>query len=167
MEKAHRIVVNAKTRRYTICNALDTLLVHAAVASRFLPAVFPDLAAAGVEIHGCPRTQDIHGESPCVLPAIDDDWGREFLSLTLAVKVVDDFDAAMEHLHTHTSGHSEAIVTQDYPWVSASCAKLMPPPSTGTPSTQFTDGAQFGLGRRGGASARKNSMPAVPWPCRK
>ena len=155
LEKARRIVVNAKTRRYSICNALDTLLVHAAVAPQFLPAVFPDLVAAGVEIHACPRTQDILGESPRVLPAGDDDWGKEFLALTMAVKVVDDFDAAMEHLHAYTSGHSEAIVTQDYTAGQRFQREVDAAAVYWNASTQFTDGAQFGLGAEVGISTQK------------
>ena len=155
LEKAQRIVVNAKTRRYSICNALDTLLVHAAVAPQFLPAVYPDLAAADVEIHGCPRTQEILGESPQVLPAIDDDWGKEFLALTMAVKVVDDFEAAMEHLHTYTSGHSEAIVTQDFTAGQRFMREMDAAAVYWNASTQFTDGAQFGLGAEVGISTQK------------
>ena len=155
LEKAQRIVVNAKTRRYSICNALDTLLVHAAVARQFLPAVYSDLAAADVEIHGCPRTQEILGESPHVLPAIDDDWGKEFLALTMAVKVVDDFDAAMDHLHTYTSGHSEAIVTQDYTAGQRFMREMDAAAVYWNASTQFTDGAQFGLGAEVGISTQK------------
>lgn len=155
LEKARRIVVNAKTRRYTICNALDTLLVHETVAPRFLPAVFPDLVAADVEIHGCPRTLAILGESPHVLPAIDDDWGQEFLALTMAVKVVDDFDAAIEHLHTYTSGHSEAIVTQDYTAGQRFMREVDAAALYWNASTQFTDGAQFGLGAEVGISTQK------------
>ena len=155
VEKAHRIVVNAKTRRYTICNTLDTLLVHEEVAPQFLPAVFPDLVAADVEIHACPRTQDILGESPHVLPAIDDDWGKEFLALIMAVKVVDDFDAAMDHLHTYTSGHSEAIVTQDYSAGQRFMREVDAAAVYWNASTQFTDGAQFGLGAEVGISTQK------------
>ena len=155
LEKAQRIVVNAKTRRYSICNALDTLLVHEAVAPQFLPVVFPDLVAAGVEIHACPRTQDILGESPHVLPAIDDDWGKEFLALTMAVKVVDDFDDAMEHLHTYTSSHSEAIVTQDYTAGQRFMSEVDAAAVYWNASTQFTDGAQFGLGAEVGISTQK------------
>ena len=155
LEKARRIVVNAKTRRYSICNTLDTLLVHAAIAPQFLPAVYPDLAAAGVEIHGCPRTQAILGESPHVLPAIDDDWGKEFLALTMAVKVVDDFDAAMDHLHTYTSSHSEAIVTQDYTAGQRFMREMDAAAVYWNASTQFTDGAQFGLGAEVGISTQK------------
>ena len=155
LEKAQRIVVNAKTRRYSICNALDTLLVHADVAPQFLPAVFPDLVAAGVEIHGCPRTQDILGESPHVLPAIEDDWGKEFLALIMAVKVVDDFDDAMEHLHTYTSSHSEAIVTQDYTAGQRFMREMDAAAVYWNASTQFTDGAQFGLGAEVGISTQK------------
>ena len=155
LEKAQRIVVNAKTRRYTICNTLDTLLVHESIAARFLPAVFPDLVAADVEIHGCPRTQAILGESLHVLPATDDDWGQEFLSLTMAVKVVDDFDAAMEHLHTYTSGHSEAIVTQDYTAGQRFMREVDAAALYWNASTQFTDGAQFGLGAEVGISTQK------------
>ncbi len=155
LEKAQRIVVNAKTRRYSICNALDTLLVHAAVAPQFLPAVSSDLVAADVEIHGCPRTQEILGESPHVLPAIDDDWGKEFLALTMAVKVVDDFEAAMDHLHTYTSGHSEAIVTQDYTVGQRFMREMDAAAVYWNTSTQFTDGAQFGLGAEVGISTQK------------
>lgn len=155
LEKAQRIVVNAKTRRYSICNALDTLLVHAAVAPQFLPAVYPDLVAAGVEIHGCPRTQEILGGSPHVLPAIDDDWGKEFLALIMAVKVVADFDAAMEHLHTYTSSHSEAIVTQDYSAGQRFMQEVDAAAVYWNASTQFTDGAQFGLGAEVGISTQK------------
>ena len=155
LEKAQRIVVNAKTRRYTICNALDTLLVHADVAGKFLPAVFPDLAAADVEIHGCPRTQAILGESLQVRPATEDDWGTEFLSLTMAVKVVDDFDAALEHLHAYTSGHSEAIVTQDYTTGQRFMREIDAAALYWNASTQFTDGAQFGLGAEVGISTQK------------
>ncbi len=155
LEKARRIVVNAKTRRYSICNTLDTLLVHAAIAPQFLPAVYPDLAAAGVEIHGCPRTQAILGESPHVLPAIDEDWGKEFLALTMAVKVVDDFDAAMDHLHTYTSSHSEAIVTQDYTAGQRFMRVMDAAAVYWNASTQFTDGAQFGLGAEVGISTQK------------
>ncbi|MDE2816872.1 MAG: glutamate-5-semialdehyde dehydrogenase [Chloroflexota bacterium] len=155
LEKAQRIVVNAKTRRYSICNALDTLLVHAAVAPQFLSAVFPDLVAAGVEIHGCPRTQEILGGSPHVLPAIDDDWGKEFLALIMAVKVVADFDAAMEHLHTYTSSHSEAIVTQDYSAGQRFMQEVDAAAVYWNASTQFTDGAQFGLGAEVGISTQK------------
>jgi len=155
LEKARRIVVNAKTRRYSICNTLDTLLVHAAIAPQFLLTVYPDLAAAGVEIHGCPRTQAILGESPHVLPAIDEDWGKEFLALTMAVKVVDDFDAAMDHLHTYTSSHSEAIVTQDYSAGQRFMREMDAAAVYWNASTQFTDGAQFGLGAEVGISTQK------------
>ena len=155
LEKAQRIVVNAKTRRYSICNALDTLLVHAAVAPRFLPALLPDLVEAGVEIHACPRTQEILGESPHVLPAIDEDWGKEFLALTMAVKVVADFDAAMDHLHTYTSSHSEAIVTQDYSAGQRFMSEVDAAAVYWNASTQFTDGAQFGLGAEVGISTQK------------
>lgn len=155
LDKAQRIVVNAKTRRYSICNALDTLLVHAAVAPQFLNDVFPDLVAAGVEIHGCPRTREILGDSPHVLPAIEDDWGKEFLSLTMAVMVVNDFDAAMDHLHTYTSGHSEAIVTQDYTKGQRFMSEVDAAAVYWNASTQFTDGAQFGLGAEVGISTQK------------
>ncbi len=155
LDKAQRIVVNAKTRRYSICNALDTLLVHAAVAPQFLRALYPDLAAANVEIHGCPRTLDILGESPRVLPAVADDWGKEFLALTMAIKVVDDFDAAMDHLHTYTSSHSEAIVTQDYTLGQRFMREVDAAAVYWNASTQFTDGAQFGLGAEVGISTQK------------
>ncbi len=157
LEKAVDIVYNAKVQRPTVCNALDTMLVHSEVASRFLPRAAKGLAAAGVELHCDQRALSALGPSPGlkVKPAGEEDWGREFLSLVAAVKVVDSLEEALEHVETYGSGHSEAIVTEDY---SASMRFLDEVDAAAVfvnASTRFTDGSQLGLGAEVGISTQK------------
>jgi glutamate-5-semialdehyde dehydrogenase len=154
---AARIIFNAKVQRPTVCNALDTVLVHAEVAPRCLPSIAALLGEAGVELHCDHRALSILGPQPGtnVIPATEDDWGREFLSLTAAVKVVDSLDEALAHIETYGSGHSEAIITGDEGAATRfldevdSCAVYV------NASTRFTDGAQFGLGAEVGISTQK------------
>ena len=155
--KAVAIVYNAKVQRPTVCNALDTILVHAEIAPRFLPEAAAELAKAGVEMHCDERSLAILRGTPSLklLPATDEDWGKEFLSLTAAVKVVDSLDEALAHIERYGSGHSEAIVTEDYSAatrflneVDAACVYV-------NASTRFTDGGQFGLGAEVGISTQK------------
>jgi glutamate-5-semialdehyde dehydrogenase len=157
VNKAVAIAYNAKVQRPTVCNALDTLLVHAEVAERCLPLIAAEWAEAGVEIHGDERSLSIlkHHSGLNLVPSTDGDWGREFLSLTAAVKVVDSPDEALEHIERYGSGHSEAIITDDYPAamrflneVDAACVYV-------NASTRFTDGGQFGLGAEVGISTQK------------
>ena len=111
---ALRIVHNAKVRRPTICNALDTLLVHRDVAAVWLPRMAASLAQASVEIHADPEAARVlRAAGASSVPASPDDWGREFLSLVAAVKIVGSLDEAIDHIRTYGSGHSEAIVTAD------------------------------------------------------
>jgi len=140
-----------------VCNALDTLLVHAGVAERYLPLIAAEWARAGVEMRCDGRAMAIlkAGSSLKLVPAIDDDWGKEFLSLVAAVKVVDSLDEALEHIERYGSGHSEAIVTEEYGAamrflneVDAACVYV-------NASTRFTDGGQFGLGAEVGISTQK------------
>jgi len=155
--KAVAITFNAKVQRPSVCNALDTLLVHTDIARRCLPPVAAEWAKAGVEMHCDERAMSIlkKDSSLKLAPATDDDWGKEFLALVAAVKVVDSLDEALEHIERYGSGADEAIVTEDYSAatrflneVDASCVYV-------NASTRFTDGGQFGLGAEVAISTQK------------
>jgi glutamate-5-semialdehyde dehydrogenase len=157
IDKAVAIVFNAKVQRPTVCNALDTILVHADIAKKYLPLVAAELAKAGVEMHCDERAMAIlkSDGSLKLKPATDEDWGKEFLALVAAVKVVDSLDEALEHIERYGSGHSEAIITEEYSAamrflneVDAACVYA-------NASTRFTDGSQFGLGAEVGISTQK------------
>lgn len=157
LDKAVSIAYNAKVQRPTVCNALDTLLVHQEVAERFLPLIAREWAKAGVEMHCDERALKILSPIPRLnlVPAQEDDWGKEFLSLRAAIRVVDSVDEALAHIEKYGSGHSEAIVTEDYSAgmrflneVDAACVYV-------NASTRFTDGGQFGLGAEVGISTQK------------
>jgi glutamate-5-semialdehyde dehydrogenase len=157
LDKSVAIAFNAKVQRPTVCNALDTLLVHKDIAKRYLPLVAAEWAKAGVIMHGDKRALSILGpdSSLKLIPATNEDWGREFLSLAAAIKVVDSLDEALSHIEHFSSGHSEAIVTEDYEAamrflseVDAACVYV-------NASTRFTDGGQFGLGAEVGISTQK------------
>jgi len=163
LNKATAIVYNAKVQRPTVCNALDCVLVHSQVAQDYLPSIAREWAKAGVEMHCDERAMAILKANDVILnevknllvPATDEDWGKEFLSLTAAIKVVDSLDEALEHIAKYGSGHSEAIITEDYSAamrflneVDAACVYA-------NASTRFTDGSQFGLGAEIGISTQK------------
>ena len=148
--KAVPVVHNAKTRKFSICNALDTLLVHRDVAEEFLPAIGRSWTEAGVEMH-CDegslrilKAQEIPEIN--LMPAAPDDFGREFLSLAAAVKTVGSLDDALEHIHRYSTGHSDAIITEDYSAAMRFLDEVDSAVVYVNASTQFTDGAQFGLG---------------------
>jgi glutamate-5-semialdehyde dehydrogenase len=154
---AQAIVVNAKTQRPGVCNAAETLLVHADVAPAFLPSVLAALHAAGVELRVDARARALAGEdlAGVVVDASDEDWDTEFLDLVLSVGVVDSADEAIAHIAAHGSGHSEAIVTDDQAAartfqrsVDAACVYV-------NASTRFTDGGEFGMGAEIGNSTQK------------
>ncbi len=157
VDMAVDIAVNAKISRPYVCNALDTLLVDSVIAPAFLPKVASKLGEAGVELHCDARALSILGPSsgPTVIPAIHDDWGMEFLSLTAAVKVVDSLDEALEHIETYTSGHTEAIVTEDYSSASRFQDEVDASVVMVNASTRFNDGGQFGMGAEVGISTDK------------
>ena len=157
LNKASDIIFNAKVQRPTVCNALDTVLVHSDVATKCLPLVANTLAAAGVELHCDGRALSALGPNPGVevMPANEDDWGREFLSLTAAVKVVDSLDEALEHIETYGSGHSEAIITEDYSAAMRFLDEVDAAAVFVNASTRFTDGSQLGLGAEVGISTQK------------
>lgn len=146
LDKARDIVVNAKTRRYSICNALDTLVVHADVAPRFLPMVAAALAGKGVELRCDERAFALLEGSERVVRATDADFGKEFLALVASVKVVDSYETALDFLYRYSSGHSDAIVTEDYTTAMRFLREMDTAVCYVNASTQFTDGAQFGLG---------------------
>lgn len=149
------VVYNAKVRRPTICNALDTLLVHRAVAPRLLAAQAARMAEAGVEMRCDEEALGLLQGAPGVRPAQPQDFGREFLSLAMGIKVVDSLDAAIEHIHRHGSGHSEAIITADQEAAERFVREIDAAAVYVNASTQFTDGAQFGLGAEVGISTQK------------
>jgi glutamate-5-semialdehyde dehydrogenase len=160
LEMARAIVYNAKVRRPTICNALDTLLVHRVVAARFLPLIGRSWAEAGVEMRCDPDAWEILrgslGEgSGLVAPAGPDDFGYEFLAPIAAVKVVDSLEGAIDHIDRYGSGHSEAIVTDSYAAGQRFLAEVDAAAVYVNASTQFTDGAQFGLGAEVGISTQR------------
>ncbi len=148
---ARDIVVDAKCQYVAVCNAAETLLVHEAVASEFLPLVRDGLAAQKVELLGCPRTVAIID----VKPATEEDWQTEYLELMLSIKVVGDTDEAIEHINTHGSGHTDAIVTGN----PATANRFMDLVDSGNVfwncSTRFSDGFRYGLGAEVGVSTNK------------
>jgi glutamate-5-semialdehyde dehydrogenase len=152
LDMAERIVLNAKVSRPSVCNAAETLLVHRAVAEKFVPRMTSALQSAGVVVHG----DGIFGAaSPDVVPATDDDWGREYLSLDLAACVVDDVDAAIAHIRTWSTGHTEAIVTRNLDTARRFVARVDSAAVMVNASTRFTDGGEFGFGAEIGISTQK------------
>lgn len=152
---AERIVLNAKTRRPSICNALDTLLVHRAGADVFLPAVGRTLVEAGVELHADGRASSVLGPEIPTVTLGDDDLDTEWLALRMSVVVVDDFEHALAHIQEHGSGHSEAIVTSSHRSARRFVNEVDAAAVYVNASTQFTDGGEFGLGAEIGISTQK------------
>ena len=157
LDMAVEIVFNAKVHRPTVCNALDSLIVHSSVALAYLPRIAERWQSAGVQMRCDRRALSMLGPvaDGDIVPATERDWGTEFLSLKAAVKVVDSLDEAMEHIEAYGTGHSEAIVTEDY---SAAMRFLNEVDSSAVmvnASTRFNDGAQFGLGAEVAISTNK------------
>jgi glutamate-5-semialdehyde dehydrogenase len=156
LAQALAITLNAKTRRVGVCNAAETLLVHADAAAAFLPLVLPALHEAGVTLHTDERTAAAAADLGIdVLPAGEKDWGDEYLSMDLAVGVVDDLDAAIAHIRRWSSGHTEAICTSDLRAADRFTAEVDSAVVAVNASTAFTDGAEFGLGAEVGISTQK------------
>ncbi|MGQ9499054.1 MAG: glutamate-5-semialdehyde dehydrogenase [Dissulfurimicrobium sp.] len=152
LEMAIKICFNAKVQRPGVCNAMEGLLVHRGVADAFLPAIAEDFKRAGVEIRGCERTCKIVSFAK---PAADSDWGKEFLDLILAVRVVDDMDEAMDYIARYGSNHTEAIVTRDYERARRFVAEVDASLVLVNASTRFNDGGELGLGAEIGISTSK------------
>ena len=153
VEMAKNIVFNAKTSRPSVCNAIETVLVHKDIAEKALPEIKAALDTKNVEIRGCEKTREILGDS--VIAATEDDYAREFLDYILAIKVVDSLDAAIEHIAAYSTGHSESIVTSDYAAAEKFTACVDSAAVYVNASTRFTDGGEFGLGAEIGISTQK------------
>ena len=152
LNMAAEIVMNGKTQRPGVCNALETLLVHRDIAAAFLPQIGSRLKEAGVEIRGCSQTREILAD---VKEATEADWYAEFLDLILAVSEVDDLEAAMDHIDTYGSQHTEVIVTADYANAQRFIKEVDASAVMVNASTRFSDGGQFGLGAEIGISTTK------------
>ena len=157
IDKAVAIAYNAKVQRPTVCNALDCILVHTQIAQAYLPAIANEWAKTGVEMHCDEQAMAILKSIPALklVPAADEDWGKEYLSLQAAVKVVDSLDEALEHIDRYGSGHSEAIVTEDRSAAARFLTEVDAACVYANASTRFTDGSQFGLGAEIGISTQK------------
>jgi len=148
---AERIALNAKCQRPGVCNAAETLLVDRDIARRFLNDIAPQFASEGVELRGCAEARAIVEMSP----AGEEDWSAEYLGLILAVKVVEDIDEAIEHINTYSSGHTEAIVTDEVQAAEEFIARVDSSSVMVNASTRFSDGGQYGLGAEIGISTDK------------
>ena len=146
LAKARDIVVNAKTRRFSICNALDTIVVHADVAARFLPDAARAMAEKGVELRCDDRAYSILDGTYGSVRAGAEDFGKEFLALVASVAVVDSYDDGVDFIYRYSSGHSDAIVTENYGTAMRFLREVDTAVCYVNASTQFTDGAQFGMG---------------------
>jgi glutamate-5-semialdehyde dehydrogenase len=152
LDMATAIVMNAKTQRPGVCNALETLLVHRDVAERFLPAVARRLGEAAVELRGCPRTLALVSGARAATAA---DWDAEYLDLILAIKVVDGLDQAIAHIRRHGSGLAEAIVTNTLSHARRFTREVDAAAVLVNASTRLVDGHQFGMGAEMGISTSR------------
>lgn len=152
LETAKRICFNAKVQRPAVCNAMETLLVHEAIAPKFLPPMIAEYQAAGVEIRGCEKTRAL---APGVKPAAESDWTEEYLDLILAVRIVKDMDEAIEHIERYGSEHTESIVTTNYQRSREFIDRVNSSAVMVNASTRFNDGGELGLGAEIGISTSK------------
>jgi glutamate-5-semialdehyde dehydrogenase len=150
--KAVRVAVNAKTQRYGTCNTMETLLVSREIAAQVLPALAEEYRAAGVELRGCDATRAI---LPDALPATETDWDTEYLAPILAIRVVDDLDAAIDHIARYGSGHTDAIITESLPRAQRFLREVDSSSVMVNASTRFADGFEYGLGAEIGISTDK------------
>ena len=153
IDMAADIIYNAKTSRPSVCNAIETILVHRDIAEKALPVIKARLDDRQVELRGCERTRSILGDG--VIPATEEDYATEFLDYILACRVVDSLDDAIEHIARYSTGHSECIVTSDYFSAEKFTASIDSAAVYVNCSTRFTDGGEFGLGAEIGISTQK------------
>ena len=152
LDMAENIALNAKCHRYGVCNAMETLLVAADEANAVLPRLAVKYAEEGVELRGCERTLEI---LPDINKATAEDWDTEYLAPILSIKIVEDIDAAIAHINTHSSGHTESIITQDYQRSRQFLAEVDSSSVMVNASTRFADGFEYGLGAEIGISTDK------------
>ena len=153
--QAVAILLNGKTQRVGVCNALETLLVHADAAQGFLPAALSALTEAGVQLHADEAATALAPADARIVPATQEDWATEYLSLDIAVRVVADLDEALEHIRTYSSGHTEVICTTDLRAAHRFSTELDSAAIMVNASSRFTDGGQLGLGAELGISTQK------------
>ena len=159
-KKAIEIIVNAKCSRPSVCNAAETLLVHAEIAlheivgTKFFARMLKELSEAGVELRGCPRTVQMAGDTP-IIATTDEDYFTEYNDLVLSVKVVDSLEEAISHINHYGTRHSEAIITEDYSSAQKFCDEVDAAAVYVNASTRFTDGYEFGFGAEIGISNQK------------
>ena len=165
LDMAVDIVFNAKVQRPSVCNALDTMLVHVSAAPEYLPKIANAFAEAGVEMRCDTRSMSILGsrEDVKITPAVEEDWDTEHLSLTAGVKVVDSLEAALDHILDHGTGHSEAIVTEDTSSATRFLNEVDSSAVMVNASTRFNDGGQFGLGAEVAISTNKMHARGPMW----
>ncbi|WP_018862096.1 glutamate-5-semialdehyde dehydrogenase [Thioalkalivibrio sp. ALJ3] len=156
LDKALAVAVNAKTQRYGTCNTMETLLVHADQAEAFLPRLAMALGEHQVSLRGCARTRAILADSGAdIVEATEDDWVAEYLGPILAIRVVDDLDAAIDHINTYGSHHTDSIVTEDYTRARRFLRAVDSSSVMVNASTRFADGFEYGLGAEIGISTDK------------
>lgn len=153
IDMVKNIIFNAKTSRPSVCNAIETVLVHKDIAEKALPQIKAELDKKNVEIRGCDKTKEILGD--CVVTATEEDYANEFLDYILAVKVVDGLDGALDHIAKYSTGHSECIITSNYANAEKFTACVDSAAVYVNASTRFTDGGEFGLGAEIGISTQK------------
>ena len=149
---AQAVCFNAKVSRPGTCNSMETLLVHQGIADQFLPAMLSKYHKAGVELRGCPRAIKYHH---AVTPASNEDWATEYSDFILSIKVVNDIDEALEHIHQYSTRHSEAIITQNTDHATRFQQEVDAAAVYVNASTRFTDGFEFGFGAEIGISTQK------------
>jgi glutamate-5-semialdehyde dehydrogenase len=152
LDMAVEIVSNAKVQRPSVCNALETLLVHEAAVDRLLPAVLGRLREQGVTLHSDEATRAVFADA---VPATDEDWSTEYMTLDLAVKVVPDLDGALDHIRSYSTHHTESIITNDLARAERFLAEVDSAVVMVNASTRFTDGGEFGFGAEVGISTQK------------
>ena len=152
LKMAEDIVINGKTQRPGVCNAVETILIHKNIASQILPKVAENLTSKGVELRGCQAAKEILKD---IKLALEEDWATEYLDFILAIKVVDSIDEAIDHIFKYGTKHSEAIVTNDYSKAQRFLKEIDASAVYVNASTRFTDGSQFGFGAEIGISTQK------------
>lgn len=152
LEKAHRIALNAKTHRYGVCNAMETLLVAQGVANDILPQLAESYAEKGVELRGCEQTRAV---LPSITAASEEDWNTEYLAPVLSIRTVTGLDQAIDHINTYSSQHTDTIVTEDYTRARRFLTEVDSSSVMVNASTRFADGFEYGLGAEIGISTDK------------
>jgi glutamate-5-semialdehyde dehydrogenase len=152
LDMAEEIIINAKCQRPGVCNAIESLVIHNSVAGEFIPRIAASLDAAGVDMVGDARARGLYDK---IRPGTEEDWRTEYLALKLSIKTVTDIEEAIAHINTYGSGHSEAIITEDYSAAIRFTDRVDAAAVYVNASTRFTDGGQFGLGAEIGISTQK------------